>query len=250
MAIFRAWATVLAALVASHAGLAANSPAAPAALKTLIARDDGAEIQSGPTRLRVTAITEDVLRVRVAPAGEFSEDASWVVPAEVRHRTVHVSAVSTGGSSAMEFRTASLDVRMEANPLRLTVSDLAGHVISADAPVRAIAIEGNEFTLRKVLPASEHYFGLGDKAGPLDHRGQAFANWNTDAFGFQESTDPLYKSIPFFVAVGGEGGSYGIFLDNTWRSWFDFGPSGAGVRIRRGSDRLLRGLWTEHASRG
>ena len=23
--------------------------------------------------------------------------------------------------------------------------------------------------------------------------------WNTDAFGFQESTDPIYKSIPFFI---------------------------------------------------
>jgi alpha-glucosidase len=201
----------------------AESPAASATLKTLIARDDGAEIQSGPTRLRVTAITEDILRVRIAPAGEFGEDASWVVPVEVRHRTVHVSAVDTGGRSAMEFRTASLAVRIEANPLRLIVSDLAGRLITADAPNRAIGIDGNEFTLRKVLPASEHYFGLGDKAGPLDHRGQAFSNWNTDAFGFQESTDPLYKSIPFFVAVGGQAGSYGIFLDNTWRSWFDFG---------------------------
>ena len=25
--------------------------------------------------------------------------------------------------------------------------------------------------------------------------------WNTDAFGFQESTDPIYKTIPFFLAI-------------------------------------------------
>jgi alpha-glucosidase len=30
-------------------------------------------------------------------------------------------------------------------------------------------------------------------------------------------------SIPFFVSPGGPGGSYGVLLDNTWRSWFDFG---------------------------
>ena len=46
--------------------------------------------------------------------------------------------------------------------------------------------------------------------------------WNTDAFGFQESTDPIYKTIPFFLAID-QGVSYGIFLDNTWRSSFDFG---------------------------
>ena len=34
--------------------------------------------------------------------------------------------------------------------------------------------------------------------------------------------DPLYKSIPFFLAISG-GRSYGLFLDNTWRTWFDFG---------------------------
>src|SRR4029077_4630070 len=35
-------------------------------------------------------------------------------------------------------------------------------------------------------------------------------------------TDPLYKSIPFFLGVR-NGAAYGIFLDNTDRSTFDFG---------------------------
>jgi alpha-glucosidase len=70
-------------------------------------------------------------------------------------------------------------------------------------------------------PADEHYFGLGDKAGPLDRRNHAFTDWNTDAFGWQETTDPLYKSIPFFITFH-QGVSAGIFLDNTWRSSFDF----------------------------
>ena len=70
-------------------------------------------------------------------------------------------------------------------------------------------------------PEDEHYFGLGDKPGPLDRRNEAFTNWNTDAFGWQESTDPIYKSIPFFLTFR-KGVAAGIFLDNTWRSSFDF----------------------------
>src|SRR5207237_8223925 len=40
--------------------------------------------------------------------------------------------------------------------------------------------------------------------------------------GWQESTDPLYKTIPFFMGLR-KGIAYGVFFDNTYRSSFDFG---------------------------
>ena len=78
------------------------------------------------------------------------------------------------------------------------------------------------------MPTDEHYFALGDKTGPLDRRDQAFELWNTDAYRFQESTDPLYKSIPFFMAFRA-GAAAGVFLDNTWRTSFDFGKDAQNV---------------------
>jgi len=194
---------------------------APAGAADIIVRSDGADIHSGPLFMRVTALADDILRVRAAAAADLPEDASWAVPEETRGRSIPVSVKQS--IDGVEFRTAALAVRVERSPLRLIVSDLAGHVISTDAPTRAVDVAGSGFTLRKVLPQTEHFFGLGDKTGPLDRRGQAFTLWNTDSYRFQESTDPVYKSIPFFIAAGGPGGSYGILLDNTWRSWFDFG---------------------------
>src|SRR5260370_17818389 len=76
----------------------------------------------------------------------------------------------------------------------------------------------------KKMPLDENYYGLGDKTGPMNRRNRAFTMWNMDAFGWQESTDPLYKSIPFFTALR-NGKAYGIFLDNTWRTYFDFGKA-------------------------
>ncbi len=208
-----------------------NLPASLAALAlaqgAMPATAGGTELQSGALRVQVTAIADDILRVRIAPAGEYPEDASWVVAEELRHRSVGVQAWSQ--PEAQGFNTAALAVRLERSPLRLIVADLAGHLICADAPERALESSGAAFTLRKVLAETEHFFGMGDKAGSLDRRGQAFVNWNTDSYQFQESTDPLYKSVPFFIATGGAGGSYGIFLDNTWRSWFDFGKQDPGV---------------------
>src|SRR3984893_12026513 len=194
---------------------------APAAAAGIVVRSDGADIHSGPLFMRVTALTDDIVRARAAPADDLPEDASWAVPAEVRGRSVHVSVREN--ADGIYFQTATLAVRIERSPLRLIVSDLAGHVISADAPTRAVEVVDGGVLLRKELTQKEHLFGLGDKTGPLDRRGQAFTLWNTDAYRFQESTDPLYKSIPFFLSAGGPGGSYGILLDNTWRSWFDFG---------------------------
>jgi alpha-glucosidase len=194
---------------------------ASAAATDVVARSDGADIHTDRSFLRVTALADDILRVRAVMGTDLPEDASWAVPEEMRGRSVNVSAKND--ADGVSFQTKSLSVRIERSPLRLIVSDLAGHVISADAPTRAVDAVGSGFMLRKILPQSEHYFGLGDKTGPLDRRGQAFTLWNTDAYHFQESTDPIYKSIPFFIAAGGPGGSYGILLDNTWRSWFDFG---------------------------
>jgi len=46
-------------------------------------------------------------------------------------------------------------------------------------------------------------------------------------FGFQESTDPIYKSIPFFLAV--RGSRRPRFLRQPMRGSFDFGKSQGGV---------------------
>jgi alpha-glucosidase len=90
--------------------------------------------------------------------------------------------------------------------------------------VEPLRFEGNGFHLSESMPADEHYFGLGDKTGAFDHRGAAFRLWNTDAYGWQESTDPLYKSIPFYLTYRA-GVSLGVLVDNTWPSSFDFGKT-------------------------
>ena len=178
--------------------------------------NDGVRVRSGRAILQVNALRDDVLRVRVGPDGALPEDASWAVPPAGRSQSVAVQPGAAG------FRTRALDVRIERNPLRLIVSDLQGNVINADAAGHATSFRQGSFQVWKELRPDEHFFGLGDKTGPLDRRGQAFSMWNTDAYGFQESTDPIYKTIPFFLSVRA-GVSYGIFLDNTWRSSFDFG---------------------------
>ncbi len=141
------------------------------------------------------------------------EDASWAVLREAR--TSHASVTPLGGG----FQTSDLRVSVSSD-LRLTVSDEAGHILQQDnAPV---LWDGDGFRIAKRKSPEEHFFGLGDKPGPLDRAGHSYVMWNTDNFGWQESTDPIYKSIPFFMSFQ-TGRAFGVFLDNTCRSFFDFG---------------------------
>lgn len=170
--------------------------------------------------LQVEALRDDVLRVRESVNGELSEDASWAVPDTVRRQSVQVTQEATGDT--VGFHTKSLRVRIERADFRLTVSDLQGNILQEDPAGWPIETHGAAFRVYKTMPMDEHYFGLGDKTGPLDRREQTFRLWNTDRFGFQESTDPIYKSIPFFLTMRA-GRSLGVLLDNNWASSFDFG---------------------------
>jgi alpha-glucosidase len=209
-------AALLLALSGAHAGA------------QTVPLQNGVQATRGGASMRVEALTDSILRVRVAPGGHWSEDASWAVPQQVRAERAAVQPATDG------FSTPAMVVRIDPATLALTVTDPQGHTIVSDdrQPIR---LDGPRFTLQKVLPLGEHIYGLGDKTGNFDRRGESFVDWNTDAYGFQRDTDPIYKSVPFFIAAGGAGGAYGLFLDNSWRSWFDFGHREAGT-IAIGAD--------------
>ena len=192
-------ARLLAATCALAFGLSAADAGAASAHLTHLR--DGVEISGAAGSERVTALTDSIIRVRIARAGKFGEDASWAVPAEVRHHSVRVTPTPTG------FRTAAMELRIDPSSMKLEALDLSGKVISADAGT--IRTSGREFELRKTMPLSEHYFGMGDKTGVLDRRGYTFVNWDSDTYGYTPSTDPIYKSIPFFVARVGLAGATG-----------------------------------------
>lgn len=178
-------------------------------------------LDSGTAKLRVTALTDRILRLRLTRAGSVSEDASWAVPAPRR------AARAQAHTDAHSLRTAALTVAVDPSTLAVTVTDPEGRLIHADAP-RPFAFDGEGFALFKQLGDKERIHGMGDKTGSFDRRGASFVNWTTDHWGFGTATDPTYKAIPFYLADGGEAGCHGLFLDNTWRSWFDFGHRRAG----------------------
>lgn len=84
-------------------------------------------------------------------------------------------------------------------------------------------INHHKIEIIKKHQIGDHYYGLGEKTGFLDKTGYEYEMWNTDdPSAHLEYFKSLYKSIPFYLVLN-EKYSYGIFFDNTYRTYFDMG---------------------------
>jgi alpha-glucosidase len=196
------------------------NPPAPTAANPLTVEPHGMTLRTAAATLSLQAVNSSVLRVRVSRDGTFAKDFSWAVVPGANTPAGALDVLDEGPT--VRANTPEVHVRIRKEPLGVDFLDASDRVISADDPDRPMSVGPDGFRVTRAMPEDEHYYGLGDKAGRLDRRSRAFTNWNADAYGWQESSDPLYKSIPFFVGLR-QGKAYGIFLDDTWRTWFDFG---------------------------
>jgi len=184
-------------------------------------RPDGVELEAQHGSVRVTVLSPSLIRVRYVFAGQTFERASFAVLEDaLRPSQTKLQVDDSGGK--LSLHTDALTVEISKSPLRFSFIGAQGELMAEDPPGLPPVFAASGFKLWKTMPEDEHYFALGDKTGPMDHRNLAFTMWNTDAFGWQESTDPLYKDIPFILAFR-NGTAYGLYLDNTFRSSFDFG---------------------------
>jgi alpha-glucosidase len=105
-------------------------------------------------------------------------------------------------------------------PLRFTFQHRNGNVWARES--FGAGFMGDRAAHVMAKPDDEHYFGVGEKATEFNRTGKTFTQWNTDVSSFRFNTDPMSKSVPFFIGLR-EGRAWGIFYDNTWRSEIDLG---------------------------
>lgn len=100
--------------------------------------------------------------------------------------------------------------------------DLNGNIICEDFQP-SFKSENGEIFISKVNDALG-YYGLGEKGGELNKKGCYTENYNTDDPETDDNSTVYYKTIPFYVGLK-EDSAYGIFFDNSFRSYFDMGKS-------------------------
>jgi len=142
---------------------------------------DGVELTAGTARVRITVFRDGVFRVRVAPSGTFPKDSSWAVIESPEPPAFKIEE----NQKEIRITAGSVVAAVQRSPLLISFSDATGNVLLADEPSLPMAWNGERVHAWKKMPLDENYYGLGDKAGPMNRRNRAFTNWNTDEFGWQ-----------------------------------------------------------------
>jgi len=187
------------------------------------------------SQVQVSILAPDLVRIRASFLKPIpAKDHSWAI-AKTDWPTTRWSV--SENADAVVITTDEIQVVVRRSPLLIEFRDAKTHaLINADEQPMAYDGKGllkemmfdpkagSFVAVAKKFGVAEHFYGLGEKAARLDKRRSAFVNWNSDTPGYLEGRDPIYQTIPFYTALE-NGNAYGIFFDNSYRSYFDFARS-------------------------
>jgi len=174
-------------------------------------------IKTNEAEARVMVYGPSVIRVCIS--NDFNnEDKSFAVIQQP------IELVYKESANEIEITTSTLILRITKSPLRFNFYTADGKALSEDDKRFGTNWQDSKVVNYRKLYPDEKFIGLGEKTGNLDRRGCNYVNWNTDAALHGVNDDPLYKTFPFFIGLH-SGLTYGLFFDNTHKSYFDFGAT-------------------------
>ncbi|CAA9200363.1 glycoside hydrolase family 31 protein [Flavobacterium collinsii] len=173
--------------------------------------------------LKVTILRDSLIRFRFTTKGYFSNDFSYAIDKTQLHGYNFLEL--TEEETYFQIRTSKVKCKIQKADLRLAIYDLNDFLILEDELgfhwEESYEYGGNIVKMSKSSKDGECFYGLGDKATQMNLKGKRLENFATDQYAYQKEQDPLYKVVPFYIGLHNKQ-SYGIFFDNTFRTFFDF----------------------------
>lgn len=174
--------------------------------------------------LQLTVLRDSVLRFRYTTTGTFDKDFSYAITKYASTGYNHLTIEED--EAFYKVTTSKLICHIAKADLRVSLYDaIDNKLINQDESgfhwEESYQFGGNIVKMSKASNDGESYYGLGDKPNHLNLKGKRYQNWVTDSYAYGKDTDPIYKAIPFYTGLHDKK-AYGIFFDNTFRSYFDF----------------------------
>jgi len=173
--------------------------------------------------LELTVLRDSMLRFRYGTRGKLEDDFSYAISEERNTGYNHLEL--TDESDFYIVTTDKLVCKIEKSSLQTKIYNTEGELINEDELgfhyEESYQFGGNIVKMSKKTQLKEAFYALGDKPMHANLRGKRVENWVTDQYAFGKDQDPIYKSIPFYIGLH-HNNAYGIFFDNTFRSYFDF----------------------------
>lgn len=198
--------------------------------------ENGYLIEAHNASIRVIALTDEIIRVRVSFDRKFIENSYALVTtawkdnldelfADERTRIEAVNLEYREDNKKIVFKTKKYILTLRKEPLSFSLADISGNVIYRDLKERAFDKDylGRVSHYSLVDMEKDHFFGFGEKTGHLDKKGRRLRMNPKDAIGHNpESGEPLYKHIPFYIRINEDiKKPLGLFYNNSYDCIFD-----------------------------
>jgi alpha-glucosidase len=173
--------------------------------------------------LRITVLRDSLLRFRYTTKGYFNNDFSYAIDTNQSHGYNQLELVEN--EAFYIITTSKIICKVAKVDAKISITDLNGFVILEDEKgfhwEECYEFGGNYVKMSKQSKEAECFYGLGDKATEFNLKGKRHENWATDQYAYDRDKEPLYKVVPFYIGLHHQI-SYGVFFDNTFKSYFDF----------------------------
>jgi alpha-glucosidase len=197
--------------------------------------ESGIMLRCGQDLVRVAVLGPGICRITVDSGGEWDDGPDYAIAkTDWPNTPFHYS----DAEDRIVLKTSIMEVRIFEKPCRFAFFDADGHLLNQDDPGFGIAFDGTEVGVFKSLLNGERFFGLGEKGLSLNRAGREFVMWNTDIPCYEDRKDPLYQSHPFYIGLY-QNRAYGIFFNNSFRSYFNMGAGNRRLVHFRAADGKL-----------
>ncbi len=160
--------------------------------------------------LRIEACTPQIIRVRLAPAGQFATGGLERY-GFIRTEWPPTECAVTTTARRVTLDTGAVQLRLERSGARISLA-AGNQTVLAEYGEAWSGEEG--FGARFALDPHEQFVGFGDQTRDyLNHRGRRALMWVRNV--------ASYTPIPFFMSTRG----CGLFVNSTWRHVYDMGAS-------------------------
>jgi alpha-glucosidase len=160
--------------------------------------------------LRVVVLKENIIRFAYSKDGKLPQSTPGVIY-DLEYPSTHQGET---------IITEQLKIKVDPNNLTITIINNNGDILSKD-----LSIDTGNLRIKKQLLWEKGIYGIGEKYGFINKLGSETVNWNSDVLGLfsvhNSGIKEYHTSIPFYIGMDEEN-SYGIYLDNSHRTYFDF----------------------------
>ncbi|MGQ3722635.1 TIM-barrel domain-containing protein [Natrialba aegyptia] len=191
--------------------------------------EEGVRFNLGEYDGYISLFNDDFARVSILEEDEEVYESRGIANGRGEWDTPNFSVDETANTIAIDTETITVEVAKDLFGVKFL--DETGNVVNEDYLDKGTSgyEDGKPYAYKKA-DADESFYGFGEQPElTLDQRGKKIENWNTDQYGYGNTNDYVYTSVPFFVGLT-DTGAYGLFFDNPSHSVFHMAddPNGSG----------------------